>query len=173
LQSEYPVLRLQSLIGNQAVLRMLNRKSTIIQRFAKHADVRAEQFISAAKGFGKEEGDAQALYQLSGGPQADPVTGFEDPADRDPTLARAISHVGATGEAGFTVDVSIRNLGGLNAILGHNEAKILTAFAKIISDALEGVQGDVSNFRQGGTELRFCLPQPPMLCFICIGITVR
>lgn len=168
--AEYPILQLQRLIGNQAVLRMLNRKpaanaptsisnaaaNRVIQRFAKQSDVRQEQFVSAAMGYGLDEGDAKALYQLSGGPQADPVTGFEDPADRDPTLARAIEHVGQTGEAAFTIDVSIRNLGGINAILGHNEAdKILTKFAQIVGDAMSGLQADISKFRQGGTELRF------------------
>jgi GGDEF domain-containing protein len=145
---------LQGVIGNYALLHLLNRKT--IQRFARQADIRQQQFVLAAQNYGLEEGDAKALYQLSGGAQADPVTGFEDASDRDPTLARAIQAVGQSGEAGFTVDVSIRNLGGLNAELGHNEAdKILNTFAKIVGDAMAGVGGDVSKFRQSGTELRF------------------
>jgi GGDEF domain-containing protein len=155
-QTSHPLIQLQGVIGNQALLKLLNRKT--IQRFAKQADVREQQFVLAAQNYGLEKGDAKALYQLSGGPQADPVTGFEDASDRDPTLARAIQAVGQSGDAGFTVDVSIRNLGGLNAQLGHNEAdKILNVFAKIVGDAMAGVGGDVSKFRQGGTELRFIL----------------
>lgn len=153
-RSGHPIIGLQSLIGNQAVLRLLNRKT--IQRFAKQSDVRQQQFVDAAKGYGLEADAAKALYQLSGGSQADPVTGFEDPADRDPTLARAIEYVDGEKKSGFTVDVSIRNLGGLNALLGHNEAdKILSTFAAIVSQAMDEVGGDVSKFRQGGTELRF------------------
>jgi GGDEF domain-containing protein len=160
------IIALQRMIGNHETGRLLKRisrqtsDSTLhIQRFAKQSEVRKNQFISSAtddKTISPKQ--AEELFGMVSGGGGDPVTQSEDAVDYDPTMARAIEQVKNTDEAAFNVNVSIRNLGGLNAILGHNEAdKVLSDFSTIINQALEKVGGSVSKFRRGGTELQFII----------------
>lgn len=160
------IIALQRMIGNQETGRLLNRisrqtpgSSRHIQRFEKQSEVRKNQFISTAtEGTSLQPQQAEELYAMVSGGQVDPVTKFDDPTDYDPTMARAIEHVKNTDEPAFNVNVSIRNLGGLNAVLGHNEAdKVLSDFSVIVSTALDSVGGSVSKFRHGGTELQFII----------------
>ncbi len=156
------IIALQRLVGNHQTGRLLNRISPAphrIQRFEKQAEVRKNQFIASATADKKiTPAQAEQLYALISGGQIDPVTHFEDPTDYDPTMARAIEQVKNTDEAAFSVNVSIRNLGGLNEKRGHTGAdSILAEFAGIVSKALDQVGGSVSKFRRGGTELQFII----------------
>lgn len=156
------IIALQRMVGNRETGRLLNRISRSprkIQRFEKQAEVRKNQFISSATDDKKiTPKQAEELYAMVSGGQIDPVTQFEDATDYDPTMARAIEQVKNSNEAAFNVNVSIRNLGGLNAIMGHNEAdKVLSDFSTIVSQALEQVGGSLSKFRRGGTELQFII----------------
>src|ERR1041385_2136075 len=119
------IITLQRMIGNQQTGQLLSRISRQnsgatrhIQRFEKQSEVRKNQFISAAtddKSLTPKQ--AEELYAMVGGGQIDPVTQFDNPLDADPTMARAIEQVKDTDDAAFNVNASIRNLGGLNAIL--------------------------------------------------------
>lgn len=155
------IIALQRLVGNHQTGRLLNRISPAprrIQRFEKQAEVRKNQFITSATAEKKITPEqAEQLYAMVSGGQVDPVTGFEDPTDYDPTMARAIDEVKNKNEAAFNVNVSIRNLAGLNEKRGHTGAdSILGEFAEIVSKALDQVGGSVSKFRHG-TELQFII----------------
>lgn len=155
------IIALQRLVGNHQTGRLLNRISPAprgIQRFEKQTEIRKNQFIASATADKKiTPAQAEQLFAMVSGGQVDPVTHFEDATDYDPTMARAIEEVKNKNETAFNVNVSIRNLGGLNAKRGHTGAdSVLGEFAGIVSKALDQVGGSISKFRRG-TELQFII----------------
>ncbi|WP_046730005.1 hypothetical protein [Streptomyces humi] len=144
-----------------------------VQRFPKQSEVRKEEFHRLATDRRNNLSSSQAsdLYAAAvGGLESD----FEKPTDYEATMRRAAEHVRAeeamrvrgrsertTGA--FSVSVSVRNLGGLNALMGHNGADgVLDTFTRCVSSAMDKVGGSVSKFRFG-----------PNLEFIVVGEDVR
>jgi len=126
--------------------------------FRSQSEVRRLEFVTFAKKFGLTKEQALVLYEKSGAAEKDPVTGFDKAQDRKPTVARAIEHVRNTVENAFYVEVDIRNLGGLNAELGHNAAdKIYANMAKLASNQVLALKASVSSFRHGGDEFSFLI----------------
>ncbi|HEX5464454.1 MAG TPA: hypothetical protein VFW88_07040 [Burkholderiales bacterium] len=104
----------------------------------------------------KEQGlnDAQ-IAALAPKDVRDPVTGFYGASDRLPTLKRAQDFVLQTGQPGVYVEADLKNLGGVNATLGHTEAnrQVYTPFAKLFQQNLEATGGQVIPFKHGGDEV--------------------
>lgn len=144
-----------------------------VQRFPKQSEVRKEDFHRLATDGRNNLSSSQAhdLYVAAvGSLESD----FEKPTDYEATMRRAAEHVQA-GEAmrvrgkaerttsAFSVSVSVRNLGGLNALMGHNGADgVLDTFTRCVSSAMDKVGGSVSKFRFG-----------PNLEFVVVGDDVR
>jgi GGDEF domain-containing protein len=69
------------------------------------------------------------------------------------TLKSAIRHVRETGEQSHYVEMDLRNLGGLNAAVGHSRAnEIYAAIAAIVRSELSAVCSESAFFRHGGDE---------------------
>jgi GGDEF domain-containing protein len=87
----------------------------------------------------------------------DNVTGFHEGRSgpgRVATLRRAIRHASLSGAECFYVEMDVRNLGGLNAVLGHTGAnEIFSALAAIIRTELSSIASEAIFFRHGGDEM--------------------
>src|SRR5205807_1342755 len=87
----------------------------------------------------------------------DNVTGFHEGRfgrGRLLTLQFAIRHVQQTGERAFYVEMDLRNLGGLNAALGHTRAnQVYARIAAIIRKELSAAASEAVLFRHGGDEM--------------------
>jgi diguanylate cyclase (GGDEF)-like protein len=87
----------------------------------------------------------------------DNVTGFHEGRfgrGRIATLRRAIQHVKRTGEQAYYVEIDLRNLGGLNAALGHSGAnRVFARVAAIIRKGLSAAASEAIFFRHGGDEM--------------------
>jgi GGDEF domain-containing protein len=87
----------------------------------------------------------------------DNVTGFHEGRSgpgRVATLRRAIRHASRTGTGCFYVEMDVRNLGGLNAVLGHTGAnEVFSALAAIIRTELTSIASEAIFFRHGGDEM--------------------
>lgn len=144
-----------------------------VQRFPKQSEVRKEEFRRLATGAPNNLSPSQAhdLHVTAVGTlQSD----FEKPTDYEVTMRRAVEHVQAAEAmrvrgksermaSAFAVSVAVRNLGGLNALMGHNGADgVLDTFTRCVSSAMDKVGGSVSKFRFG-----------PNLEFIVVGDDVR
>lgn len=132
-----------------SVARLPNRVA-----FVPEAVLRREHFELRAQELGIDSTTARAFFERAGGMRADTVTGFADKGDRIPTLNRAIEHVRRTGEGGVYVELDVRNLGGLNAALGHSGAnEVYGVFAGFVHRHLSKLSADVVFFRHGGDEM--------------------
>jgi GGDEF domain-containing protein len=120
------------------------------------------------------------LHQAAQLDWRDPATGLADAKDRIPVLMRSLLHLSTNpAERAFYIEVDVRNLGGLNAALGHSEANvIMREFAHQIRDELLGIRTqaehwlangeasrlenpiDVLGFRHGGDEFSFIVVGP-------------
>lgn len=70
------------------------------------------------------------------------------------TVIQAIQHVKETNEPCFYVEMDLKNLGGLNAALGHSGANVIFKnIAKIIESELKKVTHEHAFFRHGGDEM--------------------
>ncbi|KOV60479.1 hypothetical protein [Streptomyces sp. MMG1121] len=173
---------LQRAAGNAAVTRMIGRVSTSrdglggrpdVQRFPKQSEVRQEEFHRLATGAPNNLSPSQAhdLHVTAVGTLR---SDFEKPTDHEATMRRAAEHVRAAEAmrvrgasqrvaSAFAISVAVRNLGGLNALMGHNGAdSLLDTFTHCVSAAMDKVGGSVSKFRFG-----------PRLEFIVVGDDVR
>jgi GGDEF domain-containing protein len=87
----------------------------------------------------------------------DSVTGFHEGRSgvgRFATLRLAIQHVKETGEEAYYVEMDLRNLSGLNAVLGHSGAnEVFSIIANIVRRELSAIASDVTYFRHGGDEM--------------------
>lgn len=87
----------------------------------------------------------------------DNVTGFHEGrsgAGRFATLQMAIQHVKETKEEAYYVEMDLKNLGGLNAFLGHSEAnEIFGMIALIVWRDLSAIASEACFFRHGGDEM--------------------
>jgi GGDEF domain-containing protein len=87
----------------------------------------------------------------------DNVTGFHDGRSgpgRLHTLLRAIRHAGRSGQECHYVEMDVRNLGGLNARLGHSGAnEVFAALAAAVCQELSAAASTAVFFRHGGDEL--------------------
>jgi diguanylate cyclase (GGDEF)-like protein len=87
----------------------------------------------------------------------DSVTGFHEGRfgkGRVSTLRRAIQYVQRTGEQAFYVELDLRNLGGLNATLGHTRAnEVYGKIAAVIRKELSRAASQATFFRHGGDEM--------------------
>ncbi|HVA75831.1 MAG TPA: hypothetical protein VNF71_14835 [Acidimicrobiales bacterium] len=116
---------------------------------------RRRRFVVTAMGFGVTAEAAAGLYKLTSGGQLDPLTGFAPAGDRLPTIDRAAAYTGETGYQAAYVEVDIRNLGGLNAALGRDQADdVLRTLSTTVEQRL-GPLGTVAAFRHGGDEVSF------------------
>ena len=122
--------------------------------FASETELRRAEFRRLGAEAGLTAEDADLLFVLAGADRADDLTGFE-PADcRLPTLRRALLHAAETKEPAFYVEADVRNLGGLNASLGHTGAnRVFAVLAACFEQAIRTVGGDACLFRHGGDEL--------------------
>jgi diguanylate cyclase (GGDEF)-like protein len=70
------------------------------------------------------------------------------------TVTQAIQHVKETNEPCFYIEMDLKNLGGLNATLGHSGANVIfKKIAKIIEGELKKVSHEHAFFRHGGDEM--------------------
>jgi GGDEF domain-containing protein len=87
----------------------------------------------------------------------DNVTGFHEGRcgpGRTDTLLRAIRHAARTASECYYVEMDVRNLGGLNAVLGHTGAnEVYRAIAAVIRSRLSPVAAAAVFFRHGGDEV--------------------
>ncbi|CAN1208608.1 hypothetical protein TUMEXPCC7403_00205 [Tumidithrix helvetica PCC 7403] len=128
--------------------------------FVDHAQVRENNFILAAEKYGVEKSAAKDLFNLSGAANKDTVTGFDVASDREPSVSNAIKYIKEHKEAtGFYVEVDIRNLGGLNSVLGHTGAnEVFKHIAKLCDDKVQNIKTTkvkVASFRHGGNKFSF------------------
>ncbi|MFF3371488.1 hypothetical protein ACFYXF_00870 [Streptomyces sp. NPDC002680] len=153
--------------------------------FPKQSEVRKEEFLQLATDrMGLSHSQANELFsstvsdrpegQSENGLENGSDNGFEKPTDYDATFQRVVEHLQAMevriirGEAegmdsAFGTKVSVRNLGGLNGLLGHNGADaVLDTFTREVSSAMDKVGGSVSKFKFG-----------PNLEFLVVGPDVR
>ena len=145
------------------------RKAQIIHEFeaaiasagyVDNATTRENQFVLTSLRAGVSEDVARDLFAASGAAAKDVVTGFDVAADRKPSIASAISFIQANDAAtGYYVEVDIRNLGGLNGVLGHEGAdtvfKAMSDIAAKHATGLAGGKNKVARFRHGGDEFSF------------------
>ena len=130
------------------------------EEFRTHKEDRENLFVLAALKEGVAESVARRLFRESGAAAKDTVTGFDMAADRKPTIQNAIDYIKNNSTAtGFYVEVDIRNLGGLNAVLGHTGADgVFAELSRLTEDnvrQLEGGAVKVARFRHGGDEFSF------------------
>ncbi|MBD2596169.1 DUF4157 domain-containing protein [Nostoc spongiaeforme FACHB-130] len=128
--------------------------------FRTNAEDRENAFVLSALKEGVDENVARRLFQNSGAAAKDTVTGFAPGGDRIPTVQNAIDFINKNEMArGFYVEVDIRNLGGLNSVLGHTGAdEIFTQIAKMTEEQVKSLGSStvkVASFRHGGDEFSF------------------
>ncbi|AOY83609.2 DUF4157 domain-containing protein [Moorena producens JHB] len=133
--------------------------------FVDNARKREQNFVLAALKEGLSEEAARRLYKISGANAKDTVTGFDVASDRQPSVENAIEFVkGDTQRSAFYVEVDIKNLGGLNSVLGHSGADEVYKKMAIICDnhvkSLEEKNAQVARFRHGGDEFSFLVVSP-------------
>ena len=132
-------------------------------RFKGDLDARRDAFVRRAREHNPALTDENALelFRKAGGEHVDAVTGFETGDGRISTIERAMHFVSehATQDvAAFYVEIDIRNLGGLNTVLGHGAANtVFHDVAVIVQSEMGAVGGDIASFRHGGDELSFVL----------------
>lgn len=123
------------------------------QPFVSEAGARAQGFADrfAASGNGRTAAAGNELFALAGGNRTDPITGLGNAVDLSPTIDRAAAHVANTGEPAVVVRGSMRNLGGLNARLGHAQSdEVIAAMGQIMREELARIPGArVDGFRDG------------------------
>ena len=130
--------------------------------FIDNAQVRENTFVRTALQRGVSEEVARALFNESGAAQKDVVTGYDVPGDRKPSVRSAINYIQEHLDArGYYVEVDIRNLGGLNSVLGHNGAdklfKLMTDISAASVESLRTGKVKVAKFRHGGDEFSFLI----------------
>jgi GGDEF domain-containing protein len=128
-------------------------------RFTSTGADRARDFSSLAQSFGVEARAASELYGMLLQGRPDPLTGFEDGADRVGTVRKAASQA-SKGTAAVYVEVDVRNLGGLNRALGRTKADAVFAqMASLVDREIrQGSDlGDAWPFRHGGDEFSFVI----------------
>ena len=125
--------------------------------FATPVATRRAAFISEATRLDPSLTTAAAaeLFTRAGGEDIDPTTGFELRGARMPTVERALAHVRATPSAhAFYIEGDIRNLAGLNAACGfQNASEVFGAMTAIMRRHLQAIGADVACFRHGGDEV--------------------
>ncbi|NEO41984.1 MAG: DUF4157 domain-containing protein [Moorea sp. SIOASIH] len=129
--------------------------------FVDNAQKRENDFVLAALEEGLSKEAAIRLYGKSGADAKDPVTGFDVASDRKPSVGNAIEFVKGDPQtrSAFYVEVDIRNLGGLNSVLGHNGAdQVYNKLATICDEHVQELKTgkvQVARFRHGGDEFSF------------------
>lgn len=133
-----------------------------VPRFQSEEQVRRAAFEARARELGvTDAAEIQRLYQQASGRSTDPVTGFGLPADRAPTLERAVAYAQAHGEQAHYVEIDIRNLGGLTQGVGRSAADADFGVAsQMIREELGAIGADVHLFRHGGDELSAVVTGP-------------
>lgn len=107
--------------------------------------------------------DEQTLHDVIS-LMADDISGFNEArlgAARQNTLRRAqefieqsMAELGDDHYSGAYVEMDLKNLGGLNALLGSSGAnKVYRAMADVIRSEMSKLSADVSLFRHGGDEM--------------------
>lgn len=108
----------------------------------------------AALGLAGEQVEILMRYGLLA---VDNVTGFQEARSghaRFETLKAAVQHVIETQERAFYVEMDLKNLGGLNARLGHARTnEVFSKIAGLIQVFLKGAGQDSAFFRHGGDEM--------------------
>lgn len=124
--------------------------------------VRKERFVGAAADIGVSNTNAEELYEISGGAAKDVVTGFAPAQDRGPTVERALDRIAKNANKNaFYVEVDIRNLGGLNNVLGHSDADVVFAeMTRITQKHIQSLGAGSCSFRHGGDEFSFVVIGP-------------
>ncbi len=121
-------------------------------RFLDHC----EDALQRIAALGLTEGQLAALRAEYGLLAADNVTGFHEGRSgpgRLSTLHRAIRHARLTGEECYYVEMDLRNLGGLNAALGHTGAnEVYAAISSLVRSELSSFASESAFFRHGGDE---------------------
>ena len=121
-------------------------------RFIHYYEHAAQRLI--ATGITKDQIEAMREYGLMA---RDNVTGyFEGRSGRGRywTVESAIRHVHETGEQAHYVEMDLRNLGGLNAAIGHSKAnEVFGAIAAVVRSELSSISSEAAFFRHGGDEL--------------------
>ena len=121
------------------------------KRFVNYYEYARQQLV--ASGITAEQIEEMRSYGLLA---KDNVTGYWEGRagiGRYWTLLHAIQHVKETAEEAIYVEMDVRNLGGLNAALGHANAN--TVFAEIAAVSqmeLSAIASDSTFFRHGGDE---------------------
>jgi GGDEF domain-containing protein len=128
--------------------------------YIDNAQVRENTFIRIALTQGIEADTAKDLFNESGAAVKDVVTGFDVAGDRKPSVKSAIEYLkNNEGATAFYVEVDIRNLGGLNSVLGHSGAdelfREMTDASAVEANGLKSGKVKVASFRHGGDEFSF------------------
>lgn len=128
--------------------------------YTDNAQVRENVFVRTALTQGISAATARELFRASGAAAKDVVTEFNLAGDRKPSVQSAIHYIHDHPEAtGFYVEVDIRNLGGLNSVLGHNGAdkffRVMTDISAARANSLKSGKVKVASFRHGGDEFSF------------------
>jgi GGDEF domain-containing protein len=138
------------------------------QAYLASAEQQKEEFLRAAVGLsgGKlSRAEAEALYDrdVRAFVEArDVVTGFQGARHRLPTVRNALAYVQQNPDArAFYIEADVRNLSGLNAHLGHNNADtVYQRLAKTAEERLKTLPGQLHAFRHGGDEISFVVVGP-------------
>lgn len=70
------------------------------------------------------------------------------------TVRSAIRHAVETGEKAHYVEMDLRNLGGLNAAVGHTKAnEVFAAIADVVRRELSAISSESAFYRHGGDEV--------------------
>jgi GGDEF domain-containing protein len=157
-RSEPWLLSLQRQVGNKAVSGLFSELGERDARPALPAvsDARFDAFVLAAKSLGVGLSAARRLWQIGGSESGDTVTGFARASESGETLAMGGAYGQRHGAPAFRVRGDLRNLGGLNARLGHSGSDaIYGEVAHIVERQLRALRADVQPFREEGSHFGF------------------
>jgi GGDEF domain-containing protein len=151
------LLELQATAGNRAVVQVIRRfTGPVTESKGKvaaetGARSRLEAFVALARASGISREAAVELFDIAGGRQIDPMSGFGSGGDRSATATLAAEHATKTHTPTFQVDADLTNLGGLNAELGHSGSdRVYGQIAAIVVRWLQSTGYQVEPFRSGG-----------------------
>lgn len=127
-------------------------------------ELKEDEFVKFAKEQGLEDDKiARELFKSARSDNIDPVTGFEPQSSVKGTVDAAVKHLEAMSEhRGVYVSAKLKNLAGLNHIMGANGTN--TIFAKIANTTDIRLRNElsqdglhISDFREKGSKFSFVI----------------
>jgi len=104
---------------------------------------------------------AGRLFDTNGTPSLDALTGWQGAPTRTLDVVAAVAHSARTHDIAYYVEADIRNLGGLNRVLGPVAADaVFRMMGESIAADMRAIGVEVAPHRHGGDELSFIIVAP-------------